>query len=130
MYLIFGDEVIDSSQIAENIERGSNFKVITDLTKSTKREDMAAFLLWIDEAALEPYVGAKDSDEKVDLLMKACDDIGSKLKGIMPEYSRHRFFAFRYDEAKAGVEAIVVIAGRDAKSQKLEDVLKRLLRQL
>lgn len=130
MYIIFGDEVIDSSQIAENIENGSDFKVVTDLTKSTKREDMVAFLLWIDEAALEPYDGAKDSEEKVDLLMEACDEIGSKLKGVMPEYSRHKFFAFRYDEAKVGVEAVLVIAGRDSKTQKIEDVLMRLLRQL
>ncbi|AHM55440.1 hypothetical protein EAL2_c01030 [Peptoclostridium acidaminophilum DSM 3953] len=130
MYLIFGDEVIDSSQIAENIESGSDFNVVTDLTKSTKREDMAAFLLWIDEAVLETPDGIEESDEKVDLLMKACDEIGSGLAEIMPKYSKHNFFSFRYDEAKAGVEAIVVIAERDAKNQKLEDVLKRLLRQL
>ena len=47
MYVIFRDDLIDSQEIKKDIERESLFKVETDLTKATKRDDVMAFKLSI-----------------------------------------------------------------------------------
>ena len=53
MYIVFGDEIVDSQEIISIIEENSDFVVENDLTKSTKREDTLAYKLSIDINLLE-----------------------------------------------------------------------------
>ena len=48
MYIVFGNEIIDSSEVADLIEGNSNFSVEKDLTKGSKREDTLAYQVSID----------------------------------------------------------------------------------
>ena len=43
MYIVFGNEIIDSSEIKDIIENNSDFNVEKDLTKGSKREDTLAY---------------------------------------------------------------------------------------
>ena len=47
MYIIFGEEIVDSDEIREIIEKNSNFTVDRDMCKGTKREDIVAYQLSI-----------------------------------------------------------------------------------
>ena len=47
MYIVFGNEIIDSSEIKMAIEDNSNFIVEKDMTKGTKREDTLAYQISI-----------------------------------------------------------------------------------
>ena len=50
MYIVFGNEIIDSSEIKDIIENNSDFNVEKDLTKGSKREDTLAYQISIDVA--------------------------------------------------------------------------------
>ena len=43
MYIVFGNEIVDSNEIKLLIEDNSEFRVDKDMTKGTKREDTVAF---------------------------------------------------------------------------------------
>ena len=43
MYIVFGNEIVDSNEIKLLIEENSEFRVDKDMTKGTKREDAVAF---------------------------------------------------------------------------------------
>ena len=47
MYIIFGEEIVDSEEIRESIEKNSDFTVDRDMCKGTKREDVVAYQLSI-----------------------------------------------------------------------------------
>ena len=47
MYIVFGNEIIDSSEIKTAIEENSSFIVEKDMTKGTKREDALAYQMSI-----------------------------------------------------------------------------------
>ena len=38
MYIIFGEEIVDSEEIRENIEKNSHFTVDRDMCKGTKED--------------------------------------------------------------------------------------------
>ncbi|MDY5964859.1 MAG: hypothetical protein SPJ36_07425, partial [Peptostreptococcus porci] len=71
MYVLFRDDLIDSDEIRKKIESESDFHVISDLTKATKREDVMSFKLslpmnkinldtvfdWDDEDSVNEYFG-------------------------------------------------------------------------
>ncbi len=42
MYVVFGDEVLDSNEVIDLFNNESDFFVETDLTKYTKREEIIA----------------------------------------------------------------------------------------
>ena len=47
MYIVFGTEILDTKEIGESIEENTEFKVLKDMTKGTKREDVCAYNLSI-----------------------------------------------------------------------------------
>ena len=63
MYIVFGNEIIDSSEVADLIEGNSNFSVEKDLTKGSKREDTLAYQVSIDIEELNEIL--KDNFELI-----------------------------------------------------------------
>ena len=56
MYIVFGNEIIDSSEIKDIIEGNSDFKVEKDLTKGSKREDTLAYQVSISIELLNEII--------------------------------------------------------------------------
>ena len=56
MYIVFGNEIINSSEIKDIIENNSDFNVEKDLTKGSKREDTLAYQISIDVALLNEVI--------------------------------------------------------------------------
>ena len=56
MYIVFGNEIIDSSEIKDIIENNSDFNVEKDLTKESKREDTLAYQISISVDLLNEVI--------------------------------------------------------------------------
>ena len=56
MYIPFGNEILNEKDISELIENKSDFKVIKDMTRGTKREDMHAFCLSVKVDTLNEII--------------------------------------------------------------------------
>ncbi|VIJ94531.1 Uncharacterised protein [Clostridioides difficile] len=56
MYIVIGNEIVDSEELKIIIDENSKFKVEKDLSKSTKREDVIAYQLSIDLNYLDSLI--------------------------------------------------------------------------
>lgn len=137
MYVSFGNNILDSLEISELIQNETQFNVITDLSKSTKREDMIAFHVDIDESVLKSVleedgydIEEEERDEIINEYMELVDDLGTDIEEILPGDAIMSIYAYRYEEAEEKVKAILVITHVDLGERKLKDVLNRLLKQI
>ena len=62
MYIAFGNRVLDSNDIKNIIEENTEFKVIKDMSKGSKREDIVAFNL-----SLDIYTLNKEKSETINI---------------------------------------------------------------
>nr|UWI50213.1 hypothetical protein NZ312_00395 [Clostridioides difficile] len=136
MYIIIGNEIVDSEELKIIIDKNSKFKVEKDLSKSTKREDIIAYQLSINLDYLDTIISEQDDDinlsdeEKFDEYMTLCDELALDLEELMPKYTIINVRAYKLDEVEGVVKIILVIAYADLGHLKLSDVIKRLLRQI
>ncbi|MGX9758701.1 hypothetical protein ACWYRQ_20755 [Clostridioides difficile] len=136
MYIIIGNEIVDSEELKIIIDKNSKFKVEKDLSKSTKREDIIAYQLSINLDYLDTIISEQDDDinlsdeEKFDEYMTLCDELALDLEELMPKYTIINARAYKLDEVEGIVKIILVIAYADLGHLKLSDVIKRLLRQI
>ena len=81
MYIAFGNRVLDSKDFKEIIEMNSQFKVIKDMSKGSKREDIIAFNLKIDVDILKEMLKNDfedlNTEEVIDELWCLTDEIGT-----------------------------------------------------
>ncbi|MDB0440452.1 hypothetical protein ACTPDI_20135 [Clostridioides difficile] len=136
MYIIIGNEIVDSEELKIIIDKNSKFKVEKDLSKSTKREDIIAYQLSINLDYLDAIISEQDDDinlsdeEKFDEYMTLSDELALDLEELMPKYTIINARAYKLDEVEGVVKIILVIAYADLGHLKLSDVIKRLLRQI
>lgn len=137
MYVNFIREVVDTDELKENIEKGSKFKVVTDLTNATKREDFAAFELelpidYIKEVLIENNVDldSMSEDDLFDTYLNAAEEIGESLAEIMPDYAYMDIRAYTIYELERVVKLVVATCPERLGEMKLNDVMKRLLKQV
>lgn len=136
MYIIIGNEIVDSEELKIIIDKNSKFKVEKDLSKSTKREDIIAYQLSINLDCLDAIISEQDEDinlsdeEKFDEYMTLSDELALDLEELMPKYTIINARAYKLDEVEGIVKIILVIAYADLGHLKLSDVIKRLLRQI
>ena len=131
MYVVFGDEVLDSNEIIDLFNNESDFIVETDLTKSTKREDVIA---------LKVRIGVEDiySDSKFDQYnedifeeyLDNAEEMITDFADINFDYKK-RFVtsAYKWEELNNSIYLIVALSDISLPLLKLNDVLNRLLKQ-
>ena len=137
MYVNFIREVVDTDELRENIEKESKFKVVTDLTNATKREDFAAFELelpidYVKEVLIENnvYLDSMSEDDLFDTYLNASEEIGESLADIMPDYAYMDIRAYTIYELEKVVKLVVATCPERLGEMKLNDVMKRLLKQV
>lgn len=136
MYIVLGDEIIDSEEIKNRIEEKDLFKVEKDLTKATKREDTLGYKLSIpvekiNQIMKEEYdIEDLDEEELFDEYMELCDDLISELEELMPDDTRFNARTYKLDTSDDTLKAIVTISHISMCELKLVDVTKRLLKQV
>lgn len=141
MYVPFGEEMIDSEEIKLKIEELTPFKCIADLSFATKREDVIALHLKIEEEELKDILEEEgydieqdqvNSEELVEEFLQLSDEIGIDIENILEEirYTLFRTYSYNYDAGNKEVKAIFLMAHKDLGIKKLNDVLGRLLKQV
>ncbi|WAW14961.1 hypothetical protein [Peptostreptococcus equinus] len=132
MFVVFRDELVDSDEIRKTIEQDTLFKVETDLTKASKREDVMAFKLSIETKKIDDKKRLNwEDDESVDYFFEKAESLTSDFLTMFPRYTVQASRAYKWDELDDTVKLVVVIANIDIKLKKLKlDILPRMLKQV
>ncbi|GAB6170496.1 hypothetical protein JCM1393_29560 [Clostridium carnis] len=136
MYIAFGRKVVDSEDIKKVIEENSEFKVIKDMSKGSKREDIVAFNLSIDISTLNEIMEEDYSleelteDELFDEYLTLSEELATDLEEYIEDESILDIRAYKWDPSDNDIKLVVVIAHEDLGEGKLKDVMRRLLTQL
>ena len=136
MYIVFGNEIMDSSEVADIIEGNSNFTVEKDLTKGSKREDTLAYQVSIDIEELNEILKDNfeleeiDSEDLFDEYMTLTDELAMELEAYMPEDVIISARAYKWDNSDNTIKAVIAMAHIELGELKLSDITKRLLSQV
>ncbi len=131
MYVVFGDEVLDSNDIIDLFNNESDFIVETDLTKSTKREDVIALKLRIGVEDI--YSDSKFDQYNEDIFEEYLDNAEEMITDFADinfDYkTRFVTSADKWEELNNSLYLIVALSDISLPLLKLNDVLNRLLKQ-
>lgn len=136
MYIAFGRKVIDSAEIAKVIEENSEFKVIKDMSKGSKREDVIAFNLSVNvnilrEILKDDYNPEDLNDEELfEEYLTLSEEIATDIEEYLPEESILDIKAYKWDESDNDIKLVILIIHEDLGELKLRDIMKRLLSQV
>lgn len=135
MYIVFGNEIIDSSEIKDMIESNSNFKVDKDMTKGTKREDALAYQISISIDELNQIIKEEyeieelESEDLFDEYMTLSDELAMELEELMPEDVIMNARAYKWDNSEDRIRVVIAMAHSELGELKISDLTKRLLSQ-
>lgn len=135
MYLIFGKKIIDSKEVIELIEENSAFTVVKDMSKGSKREDIAAYNLSIsidllnEEIKEMSDIEALSEDELFEEYMSLTEELSVEIEESLMDESVSVFSAYKWDKSDNDIKSIIVIAHESVGERKVRDILKRLLSQ-
>ena len=136
MYIAFGNRVVDSMDIKNTIEENTEFKVIKDMSKGSKREDIVAFNLSMsidllnEELREEFNLSELDEDTLFDEYMALTEEIAVEIEEILDEDAIMEFAAYKMDPSDNDIKAVIVIAQEELGMPKVKDVMRRLLTQV
>ncbi|MCR6515458.1 MULTISPECIES: hypothetical protein [Clostridium] len=134
MYIVFGNEIMDTKDIKKTIEDNTEFKVLKDMSKGTKREDLAAYNLSISIDALNEElegieIDSLTEDELFEEYLATAEEASMEIEEFLPEDSKMRFLPYSWDRSFEEVRGIILIGSLEIKDVKMMDILKRLLTQ-
>lgn len=136
MYLAFGRRVLDSEELKKTIEDNSEFKVIKDMSKGTKREDTVAYNLSID---IEVLRGIMEDDYNLDEIeeedlfdeyLTLSEELATDLEEFFDEESLIDIKSYKWDESDNDIKLVIAATHQSTGEGKLKDVMRRLLTQV
>ena len=136
MYIVIGNEIVDSEELKIIIDKNSEFKVEKDLSKSTKREDVIAYQLSIDLNYLDSLINEQcnlaslSDEEKFDEYMTLSDELAMELEEYMPEDIIINARAYKWDNSDNTIKLVLAMAHLELGELKLSDITRRLLTQV
>lgn len=136
MYIAFGRKVVDTEEVKNEIENNSEFKVIKDMSKGTKREDTLAFNLSIDVGILNGIIeddyniDELNEDELFDEYMSLSEELATDMVDILPDEAIMDIKAYKWDPSDNDIKLIIAATHEDTGEGKLKDVMRRLITQL
>lgn len=138
MYIPFGNEILNEKDISEIIESKTDFKVIKDMTKGTKREDMHAFCLGVNISILNEIISEEyedfnieeiEEDDLFDEYLALSEEMALDMEEYLPEKAVIDAKAYKWDTSSNDIRIIVIVTSDDVDERKVRDVMKRLLTQ-
>ena len=136
MYIIFGEEIVDSEEIKATIEEVSDFKVDRNMWKGTKREDVVAYQLSIpveilNEELKEDYdLDEMSDDELFEEYISLSEEMAVELQDDMPKHSLVNAISYKWDNSENVIKTVFAVAYIGLGQLKLNDVSRRLLNEL
>ena len=136
MYIAFGMRVEDTEEIKKKIEDNTEFKVLKDMSKGTKREDSFAYNLGISIDILNGII--KDDydieglseDELFDEYISLSEELATDLEDILPEEAIIDIKAYKWDASYNMIMLVLAGIHEETGERKLKDVMRKLLTQL
>ena len=136
MYIAFGNSVVDSMDMKKLIEDNTEFKVIKDMSKGSKREDIVAFNLSMsidllnEELSEEFNLSEVDEDTLFEEYMALTEEIAVEIEEFLDDDAIMEFAAYKMDPSDNDIKAVIVIAQEELGMPKVKDVMRRLLTQV
>ena len=136
MYIAFGSRVVDSMDMKKLIEDNTEFKVIKDMSKGSKREDIVAFNLSMsidllnEELSEEFNLSEVDEDTLFEEYMALTEEIAVEIEEFLDDDAIMEFAAYKMDPSDNDIKAVIVIAQEELGMPKVKDVMRRLLTQV
>lgn len=135
MYIVFDNEIIDTKDIRNVIEKNTPFRVLKDMSKGTKREDLAAYNVGISISILNEELEGLNIDDinEEDLFeeyLATAEESAMEIEEYIKEGSKMRFASYSWDKSDNEVRGIIIIGDSQIKDAKMLDILKRLLKQV
>ena len=136
MYLAFGRRVLDSEELKKTIEDNSEFKVIKDMSKGTKREDTVAYNLSIKIEVLrgimeDDYnINEIDEEDLFDEYLTLSEELATDLEEFFDEEALIDIKAYKWDESDNDIRLVIAATHESTGEGKLKDVMRRLLTQV
>lgn len=136
MYIAFGMRVEDTEEIKKKIEDNTEFKVLKDMSKGTKREDSFAYNLGISIDILNGII--KDDydieglseDELFDEYISLSEELATDLEDILPEEAIIDIKAYKWDVSYNMIMLVLAGIHEETGERKLKDIMRKLLTQL
>ncbi|EQB88110.1 hypothetical protein J2Z44_000720 [Clostridium punense] len=135
MYIALGNTVVDSKEMKETIENNTDFKVIKDMSKGTKREDILAFNLSVDIETLKEILKEDyeledvEEDELFEEFISLTEEMTIDIEDFIPENAILQSKAYKWD-ADDTIKLVIAMADEEMGELKLKDIMKRLLTQV
>lgn len=136
MYIAFGRRVVDTEEIKKEIESNTEFNVLKDMSKGTKREDTFAYNLSIsidvlNEIIRDDYnIDDLSEDELFEEYMSLAEELATDMEEILPEESLIDVKAYKWDLSDNDIRVVVAGVNEETGEGKLKDVMRRLITQL
>ena len=129
MFQIFGDEIYNSLDISGLLKDNCGIDTITDLTKSTSREDTIALKCSLDISKVcDCSLDINDINKFEDVMAKCESYVDDAVTSLKIKYSVHKVRAYKYDQIGNKVVCILCIMYIESARKKINDVFKRLLK--
>lgn len=136
MYIAFGMRVEDTEEIKNKIEENSEFKVLKDMSKGTKREDSFAYNLGIsvdvlNEIIKDDYdIEGLSEDELFDEYISLSEELATDIEDILPEEAIIDVKAYKWDTSYNMIMLVLAGIHEETGERKLKDIMRKLLTQL
>ena len=136
MYIAFGRRVLDTEEIKNEIEKNTEFKVLKDMSKGTKREDTFAYNLSVsidilNEIIKDDYnIDDLSEDDLFDEYMSLAEELATDMEEILPEESLIDVKAYKWDLSDNDIRVVLAGVNEETGEGKLKDVMRRLITQL
>lgn len=136
MYIVFGNNIIDSKEIRELIEAKTKFKVVKDMSKGSKREDILAFNLSININVLNQIIQDEYSidelteEELFEKHLTLAEELAADIEEHISEEAIFDIKAYKWDQSDNDIKLVMVVAHEELGLLKLRDVMRRLLKQV
>lgn len=136
MYVEFNGEIVDSKDIKEVIEKNTEFKVLKDMSKGSKRDDILAYNLSVDINTLNELmeedcnINELTEDELFEEYLSLAEEIGMDIEEYVPEGAILDIKAYKWDQSDNAIKLVIIIAPEDVFEVKLRDIMKRLITQV
>jgi hypothetical protein len=136
MNVEFNNQIVDSIEIKAVIEKNTEFKVVKDMSKGTKREDVIAFNLSVGIILLndlmeeECNIDELTEDELFEEYLSLAEEIAMDIEELVPDGAVLDIKAYKWDKSDSCIKLIVIMAPDDMFEVKLRDIMRRLITQV
>ncbi|MBW9148806.1 hypothetical protein K2F40_07510 [Clostridium sp. CM028] len=136
MYVEFNNKIVDSKDIKDIIEKNTEFKVVKDMSKGSKRNDILAFNLSVEINTLNDLMEGEfnlnelTEDELFDEYLSLAEEIAMDIEEYVPDGAIMDIKSYKWDKSDDGIKLVIIIASEDTTELKLKDIMRKLITQV